>query len=161
MELEQLNKTIGLLKEKYRLIDFNFDTECIYVEGDLSQLVKSIVKKTFADKNIKVTEKISVDGKRFVATLSNADETLDIFADANDDFLPDDFFETLESIPVVFKTDKKYFSINPLIGITGQDAWYFCGTEQDLKKARKEGLPLIFPGEDAMQTEEFKKYTEP
>jgi hypothetical protein len=81
-----------------------------------------------------------------------------IHADTDLDWLPDTFFEELESIPEIFKTGLKYYSINPAIGLTGQDSWYFCGTEINLKEARKEGIPLVFPGDDITETQEFKTF---
>lgn len=39
--------------------------------------------------------------------------------------------------------------INPRL--LGQDAWYFCGTEDNLNAAKKEGLPLVYSGEDIME----------
>ncbi len=144
---------------KYNLIDFGFDTEYIYDKGDLSNLLKYIIDKTLPENEISIIEDISADGKRYIATLTEGDQTLQVFADTDTDWLPDDFFEQLEQLPLVFKTGKLYYSINPAIGLTGQDAWYFCGTEDDLKKARKSGIPLIYPGEDITETEEFKRLT--
>jgi len=158
MDYDALLKRIEDLKLKHNLTDFHFDTECIYDLGDLSTLLKSVISSTISDAGIAITEEYSNDGKRFVATLSNQLNSFQVFADTDTDWLPDDFFEKLESIPVIFESDLKYYSINPAIGLTGQDAWYFCGTEKNLKEARKEGIPLIFPGEDITETDEFREY---
>lgn len=66
--------------------------------------------------------------------------------------------DKLYEIPKVFKSEKRYQMINPAIGLTGQDAWFFCGKESELKNARQGGLPIISPGEDPTETEEFRKY---
>jgi hypothetical protein len=160
MNIDHLPAIIKDLKAKYDLIDFDFDTECIYGLGDLTQLIKYITDKTIPELDIKITEEISSDGDRYIATLSSHDTSVQIFADTDTDWLSNDFFQILETIPDIFKTDKKYYSINPAIGLTGQDAWYFCGSDIILKKARQQGLPLIFPGENITETDEFKKYVE-
>jgi len=144
------------LAKQYQLTEFKFDTECIYDKGDLSYLISHIIDATLPGINISIVEEVSVDGSQYVATLSNGALNMQIFADTDADWLPDTFFIQLESIPVFFKSGKFYYSIIPAIGLTGQDAWYFCGTETNLKAARKNGIPLIFPGEDITETQEFK-----
>ncbi len=158
MNIDHLPALIKDLTIKHNLVDFKFDTECIYSLGDLTQLIKYIIDKTIPEVGIKIDEEISPDENRFVATLSSLENSVQIFADTDTDWLPDDFFQILEKIPTIFNTNKKFYSINPAIGLTGQDAWYFCGSDDSLKKARQEGLPLIFPGENIVETEEFKKY---
>jgi hypothetical protein len=146
------------LTKKYHLVEFKFDTECIYDKGDLSYLLRHIIEATLPELGIKIIEEISIDGARYVATLSNGELSIQIFADTNSDWLPDDFFQQLASIPILFGSNKLYCSLNPLIstGLVGQDAWYFCGTEKNLKAAREDGIPIIFPGEDITETQEFK-----
>jgi len=160
MNYDALLKKIADLKSKHDLVDFNFDIECIYDIGDLSTLLKNIVNSTLPDSGIIITEDYSKDRKRFVATLSNHSNSLQIFADTDTDWLPDDFFEKLQSIPIIFNPDHRYYCINPAIGLTGQDAWYFCGTEKNLKQARQEGIPLVFPGENITETKEFKEFND-
>ncbi len=159
VDYDKLHQTIQELKVKHNLTDFGFDTEYIYNLGDLSALLKIIVDRTIREKNISIIEKISADGKFFIATLSNQDSTIQIYTETDSDWLSDDFMDKLYEIPKVFKSDKRFQMINPAIGLTGQDAWYFCGTEENLKKARQEGLPLVTPGEDPTETEEFRKYS--
>ncbi len=158
MIIDKLPERIQLLKSKYNLQDFRFDIECINNLGDLSKLLTFIVNLTLPEKDIKVTEKISTDGGQYEAVLSNQDSSLQIFAETSTDWLPDDFFHTLETIPIVFKSTKRFLSVNPIVIATihGQDAWYFSGEEEVLIQARQEGLPLIFRGEDNSETEEFK-----
>ena len=158
MDYDQVHQKIIRLKEKYKLVDFHFDTEAIYQLGDLSGLLKTIIDQTIPNHDIEISERYSTDGERYIATLSNKNAIIEIFADTDSDWLPDTFTEEMESIPDVFESKLKYYSINPAIGLTGQDAWYFCGTEDDLKDARKEGIPLIFPGEDVTETQEFKDF---
>lgn len=157
MNYERLQQTIASLKIKYQLTDFQFDTECIYNLGDLSTLLRNVVTTTLSEKPITVTEKLSEDGQQYIATLTYKTINLEVMADAFSDWLPDTFFIQLESIPHTFQTDKHYYSINPALGLTGQDAWYFCGSEQQLRQARVEGLPLVFPGEDPTDTDEFRQ----
>lgn len=156
MNYDHLNQLIPVLKQQYHLVDFNADAECIYDKGDLSNLLSGIIDATIPELHIRISEEISDDGKQYIATLTNPQTSLQIFADTFTDWLPDTFFDELESIPAVFGSDKRYFMINPAIGLTGQDCWYFCGTEENLRKARAAGLPLIYPGENYADTEEFK-----
>jgi hypothetical protein len=158
MDFDRLHTNISELKIKYSLTDFRFDTECIYDLGDLSFLINSILKTTLPEFAIEVSERYSSDKTRYEAILTNAGHSMKIYGDVGIDWLPDDFFLLLESIPEVFKTNKKYYSINPAIGLTGQDAWYFCGTGEQLKAARADGIPLIFPGENMLETKEFKEF---
>lgn len=158
IDYDRLLKQINTIKIKQHLTDFNFDTEYIVGRGDLSYLLDKIVQSTLPELKLKVTEQVSADGEKYIATVSNSRTSMEIYADTNSDWLPDAFFQSLERLPTYFGSNKIYLAINPAIGLTGQDVWYFCGTEQSLKQARKEGLPLIFPGEDIFQTAEYKKY---
>ncbi len=158
MSYDDLSQQIAAIKLKYQLVDFGFDTECIYDKGDLSSILSDIIGGTLPELNIKIAEEISVDGQQYIATLSNEGTSMQLYADTFTDWLPDTFFDLLESIPVVFGSEKRYYSINPAIGLTGQETWYFCGTEENLKQARAAGLPLVYPGEDMMGTEEFKRF---
>ena len=153
-----ISDQIELLKVKYNLWDYNFDSECIYNDGDLTEVIKPVIDNCFPDFGILITETISEDNQKYIAELSNKKASMRIYANTFTDFLPDEFYGLLESIPLVFGSDKRLYQINPAIGITGQDAWYFCGTHENLSAARKEGLPLVFPGEDFSKTEEYKKY---
>lgn len=155
-----LREKIHGLKTKYKLVDFSFDTERTYKPGDLSVLTKSILDKTLPEKKIQVTEELSKNGKFYIATLVNKDITFQMQTRTHSDSLSDEFMIMLFDIPVVFNSDKRYYMINPAIGLTSQEAWYFCGTEHDLKEARKEGIPLIFPGEDPEETPEFELYSQ-
>jgi hypothetical protein len=146
------------LAKKYHLVEFKFDTECIHDKGDLSYLLRHIIDVTIPELGISIIEEMSVDRTRYVATLSNRELSMQVFADTASDWLPDDFFMQLELIPVFFKSSKIYCSINPVVStvVVGQDAWYFCGTEDDLRAARENGMPIVFPGEDITETKEFK-----
>jgi len=157
MDYDKVHQTILLLKEKYQLIDFNFDTEAIYQLGDLSTLLKKIIEKTPPDCKIEVSESYSLDGKQYVATLLSQGIKAEIFADVDSDWLQIPFLKKWHLFRI-FKTGLKYYSINPAIGLTGQDALYFCGTDDNLRNARMEGIPLVFPGEDATETQEFKAF---
>lgn len=145
------------MKKQYQLIDFNFDTECIYGLGDLSYLLKNIIENTIPEFGIRISEVYNESENKFIATLANKFHEMKIITDAHTDWLPDYFFVDLENIPVVFETDKRYYCINPAIGLTGQDAWYFCGSEANLKEARARGIPLVFPGENITETKEYKE----
>ncbi|HEX8326648.1 MAG TPA: hypothetical protein VF629_03845 [Hymenobacter sp.] len=158
--LDELGRDIPRIVEKHGIRDVSFDTECIYNLGDLSALLKLIVEETFPGKAIHLREELSPDKKYFVATLSTADTAVVFRTHADDDWLADQFFEELEKLPAALGSDDKLYSINPAVGLTGQEAWYFCGTEAQLQAAREEGLPLIYLGEDFLETEEYKKYAD-
>jgi hypothetical protein len=158
MDYDLLCQKITELKSKYNLTDFTFDAECIYDKGDLSHLIQSIINTTLSGYGIIITEELSEDGQQYIVTLSTRARQMRIVADTFSDWLPDTFFMEMESIPLFFETGLCYYSINPAIGLTGQEAWYFCGTETDLKAARREGLPLIYPGENPTETAEFKNW---
>lgn len=158
MTIDELAKDIPRIKRKHELRDVGFDTECIYDLGDLSALLRMIMAEIYPEKVFQLHEELSPDKQYFVATLSTPDTAVVFRTHANDDWLADQFFEELENLPAALGTDEKLYSINPAVSLTGQEAWYFCGTETQLIAARKDGLPLVFPGEDIMETEEFKKY---
>ncbi|QNF34690.1 hypothetical protein HUW51_18880 [Adhaeribacter swui] len=155
-DYSQLYDKIEKLKQKYHLVDVRFDTEYIYNPGDLSNLLSHIVNTTIPEKRIKVNEQLSKNGKFYVATVTNSDTTIQISTPINSDWLSDDVMDKVFKIPEIFKSNKKFYLINPVI--TGQDAWFFCGLEEDLKAAKKEGLPIYFSGEDPTTTPEFTKF---
>lgn len=160
MTLDELAQHIPQIQEKYALLDVNFDTECLYDIGDLSALLRRIVDECLPELLLDIQEELSADRTKFVATITSDKASMAFAAPIDDDWLPDHFFEQLESLPAIFGSGKKFCSINPAIGLTGQEAWYFCGTETQLAAAREEGLPLVFPGEDFMETEEYKQYSD-
>lgn len=157
MDIQKIRAKIPILKSEYNLKDIGFDTECIYEEGNLSELLKRITDVLIPEHNVNIRESISEDGSYYTAIVSVSSANIEFRTQCDSDWLSDEFFEQLENLPKVLKTDKVLYSINPLIGLTGQEAWYFYGTTENLKSARKAGLPIIFPGEDPMQTEEFQQ----
>jgi hypothetical protein len=160
MTLAELAQNIPRLQADYSLLDVNFDTECLYDLGDLSALLRRIVDECLPELPLRIQEKLSADKTEFVATVATDKASVVFTAPVDDDWLPDQFFEQLESLPAAFGSDKKFYSINPAIGLTGQEAWYFCGTETQLVAARQAGLPLVFPGEDFMETAEYEQYSD-
>lgn len=148
------------LKAKYNLVDFTFDTECIDNLGDLSDLLKGVLEKSFPEKQFTISEEVSIDKKHYISTIKYGNLAIQIQTDTHSDWLSDEALVAIENLPRSLKIDKMYYSINPAIGLTGQEAWFFAGTDEDLKRARKDGLPLIFPGENIFETEEFKKYNQ-
>ena len=149
---EDLSEKAKRLSSKYNLTQTGFDSECIYVKGDLTKVISSILKDLMPEQQFEITETISSDGKQYVAKVKHKNgQEIEIFADTHADFLPDGFSYLLESIPQKIGSDKRFYMINPRL--LGQDAWYFCGTEANLKAAKKEGLPLIYSGEDFMETD--------
>ncbi|MCI1186940.1 hypothetical protein MON38_05875 [Hymenobacter sp. DH14] len=158
MTIDELAKDIPRILQQHGLRDVGFDTECIYDLGDLSTLLRMIMSEIYPDKPIQLHEELSPDKQYFVATLTTSDAVVVFRTHANDDWLADQFFEALENLPTALGSGEKLYSINPAVGLTGQEAWYFCGTEAQLVAARQAGLPLVFPGEDFMETDEFKKY---
>ncbi|MEP7217767.1 MAG: hypothetical protein ABI876_02560 [Bacteroidota bacterium] len=157
MNIDKLTTLTNALVLKYELIGINIDTECIYDLGDLSGMLREITSITMADKNIDVTERISEDGTQYVATLSNGAATIEMFADTDTDWLPDSFFDLFESIPVVFGSTGRFIMLNPAID-PSQCIYYFFGTEETLRLAREEGLPVVFPGENPEETEAYRNF---
>lgn len=160
MTLDQLAQQIPLIQAQHGLLDVNFDTECIYYLGDLSSLLQRIADECLPELSIHIQEALSADETQFVATLTSDEASVVFTAPTDDDWLPDGFFELLETLPAAFGSDKKLYCINPAIGLTGQEAWFFCGTEAQLHAARQAGLPLVFPGEDFLETSEYRKYND-
>lgn len=113
---------------------------------------------TFPGNSFDITEEISLDNQYYIATIKIANNTFQIKTDTGSDWLSDECLYSIENIPITLQTDKIFCFINPAIGLTGQEAWMFCGTEDNLKLARKEGLPIFFAGENIFETEEFRKY---
>ncbi len=147
---ESLSERAKRLSSKYSLTQTGFDCECIYSKGDLTKVVSSILKDLLPDQQFQITETVSLDEKQYVAKVKHKNgQEIEMFADTFADFLPDSFSYLLESIPQKIGCDKRFYMINPRL--MGQDAWYFCGTEANLKAAKKDGLPLIYSGEDFME----------
>jgi hypothetical protein len=147
---ESLSDRAKRLASKYNLTQSGFDCECIYSKGDLTKVISSILKDLLPEEQFEITETISQDRKQYVAKVKhNGGQEIEMFAGIHADFLPEGFSYLLESIPSKIGSDKRFFMINPRL--LGQDAWYFCGTEADLNAAKKEGLPLIYSGEDFME----------
>lgn len=147
---ESLSDRAKRLSSKYNLTQTGFDCECIYSIGDLTKVISSILKDLLPDQQFEITETISTDGKQYVAKVKHKNgQEIEMFADTHADFLPDGFSYLLESIPQKIDSDKRFCMMNPRL--LGQDVWYFCGTEANLKAAKEEGLPVIFSGEDFME----------
>lgn len=158
MNYDYLHEVINRVQQKYELVDFTIDAECIYKLGDLSHVLQEVLTATLPEKAIQLVECVSEDEQTYLATLSTPEATITLTADTYSDWLPDYFWNALESIPAAFGSPKRFYSINPAIGLTGQAAWYFCGTEAQLRAARQEGIPLLFPGENYLDTEEYRQY---
>lgn len=140
-----IEKDVKTRKRVYSLTDYGFDSECIYQLGDLSDLLSSSLKELLPDINVRIDERI--ENGRYTATIfSNETSILDIYADTDIDWLPDDFWGLFDSIPKKLEIDKMFCPINPRL--TGQGVWYICGREKDLRQAKKEGLPIVLDGED-------------
>ena len=147
---ESLSERAMRLSSKYGLTQTRFDCECIYSKGDLTKVISSILKDLLPGQQFEIIETISSDGKQYVAKVKyKSGQEIEIFADTHADFLPDGFSFILETIPQKIGSDKRFYMINPRL--LGQDAWYFCGTETNLKAAKSDGLPLIYSGEDFME----------
>jgi hypothetical protein len=157
MDYDYLYQEIERIQQKYALLDFNIDAECIYKLGDLSEVLNQVLTSTLPEKAIQLVERLADDEQTYIATLSTPEAELLITADTHSDWLPEYFWNALEEIPIVFNSPKRFYSINPAIGLTGQDAWYFCGTEGQLQAARREGLPLLFPGENYLDTKAYRQ----
>ncbi len=148
MNYKQIHTIISSLALTYQLADYCFDNECIYNPGDLAALLTEILSATLPETGIAVTEQISGDGTQYIATLSDGRNTMQIATDVHTDWLADTFHGDLATVPVFFDVGKRYYHIHPYAGLTGQESWYFCGTEEHLRQARMEGLPLQLPEED-------------
>ena len=147
--MKTLSGKVSELSTKYHLTECSIDVECIYQMGDLSEVLKESLSALLPDTNIEISEALSEDNDRYVATLSHEGrKIIDIFADTHADFLPDSFSMSFESIPALLGTTRLFCLINPTI--TGQLMWYICGLPQDLESAKSDGLPIILPGEDFM-----------
>jgi len=146
---ESLSERAKRLSIKYNLTQTGFDCECIYVKGDLTDVITSILTHLLPNEKFEIAESISKDGDKFIAIVKhNSGQEFEFYADTHDDFLPEGFSYLLESIPSKIGSDKRFYMINPLL--LGQDVWYFCGTEANLTAAKNEGLPIIYSGEDFM-----------
>ena len=145
---KDLSKEIQRLKEKYNLTDFGFDAECIYQLGDLSELLKNSLKRLLPDIELGIEEQLK--NGRYVATIiHNGDFIVEIYANNDSDWLPDDFWELFDSIPNRLGLRRFFCSINPQL--TGQTIWYLCGTNEQINSAKRDGLPIVLPGENIFE----------
>jgi hypothetical protein len=158
MDYDYLHQEIERIQQKYGLLDFNIDAECIYKFGDLSEDLGKVLTTALPEKAIQLVERLADDEQTYIATLSTPKAELIITADTHSDWLPEYFWQALEEIPIVFNSSKRFYSINPAIGLMGLDAWCFCGTEDQLQAARREGLPLLLPGENYLDTTAYRQY---
>lgn len=150
-------ETVKQLAVKHNLTELCFDTECIYDLGDLSNLLKYVVDKILPEKSFEISERRSEDGTQYIAQMKERGNILVFTADTTSDWLPDVFFQQFEKIPKVFGDGKVLYMVNPAVGLTGQEVMFFYGSDESLKQARVDGLPLVFPGEDITETIEFKR----
>ena len=156
-EFIMLTKKIPILKNKYHLKEIHFLTDNIYKASDFKNLLQQITDTILSEKKITVSVSMSADSLYYLATLSNNDTTVVFSANAKSPVLPDNFFPALEKLPQAFSATTRLYNVNPVIGITGQDAWYFCGEESVLLQAKKEGMPLVGPNENPFESSDFKK----
>lgn len=128
-------------KQQFSLTDCSFDTECIVNKGDLSDILHHILQELLPGETFEITEERD-DEDRFKADVYYKNELLiTLWADTDSDYLPEEFFEDLEEIPVLMKSGKRFYAISS--EYLGQDAWYFCGTKTNLDAAVAAGLPLV------------------
>lgn len=146
---ESLTERAERLSTKYQLRSAGIDCECIYVKGDLANVLSVMLTGLLPEEKFQIDESVSADGKRFIAKVKHSGgQEIEIYAYTDGDFLPEAFCGLLESIPELIGNDKRFYMINPRL--LGQYIWYFCGTEAELSAAKSEGLPLIYDGEDFM-----------
>ncbi|NOS92614.1 MAG: hypothetical protein HOP30_11870 [Cyclobacteriaceae bacterium] len=145
---KDLSKEVQRLKEKYNLTDCGFDAECIYQLGDLSELLKNSLKKLLPDIELGVEEQLK-NGRYAATIVHNGDFIIEVHADQDSDWLPEDFWELFDSIPNKLGLWRLFCSINPQL--TGQATWYLCGTNEQLDNAKKDGLPIVFRGENIFE----------
>jgi hypothetical protein len=145
---KDLSKEIHRLKEKYSLTDCGFDSECIYQLGDLSELLRNSLKKLLPDIELGIEEQLK--NERYVATIvHNGVVIIEISADKDSDWLPEDFWELFDSIPKRLGLRRLFCSINPQL--TGQTVWYLCGTDEQVNHAKMDGLPIVLHGENIFE----------
>jgi hypothetical protein len=154
-EFIQLTKKIQHLRDKYHLREAHFETDKVNSASDFQKLLQQIVLNILPEKQIEVT--VTADSAKYTATLTSADTTMLLYAEANNPILPDSFFPAFEKIGNTFSRTLRLYSVNPVIGIIAQDAWYFCADETTLLQARKEGMPIIAPNENPFETTDFKR----
>lgn len=113
MTLAELAHHIPQIQAEYALLDVSFDTEYLYDLGDLSALLGRIVHECLPELPLRIQEELSADKTEYVATLTTDKASVVFTAPIDDDWLPDQFFEQLESLPAAFGSDKKLYSLNP------------------------------------------------
>jgi len=145
---KDLPKEIQRLKEKYSLTDCGFDAECIYQLGDLSELLKTSLNKLLPDIELSILEQLK-NGRYAATIVHNGVFIIEIYADKDADWLPDDFWEIFDSIPNRLGLQRLFCSINPRL--TGQATWYLCGTKEQVENAKKEELPIVLHGENIFE----------
>lgn len=128
-------------KNRFALTDCSFDSECIYNKGDLREVIQNILHELLPEETFEIREERD-DDDRFTADVFYKNELLiTLWADTDSDYLPEEFFEYLEEIPVLMNNGKRFYAISS--EHLGQDAWYFCGTKTNLDAAMEAGLPLV------------------
>jgi hypothetical protein len=146
---KDLSAEVQIFKEKYSLTESAFDAECIYQPGVLSDLLSTSLNALLPDMELSIDEHI--EEGRYAATILHQGATVvKLYADADADWLPDDFWELFDSIPARLGIEKQFCSINPRL--TGQLVWYLCGTRH-IKGAKEAGLPIVLYGEDIFDME--------
>lgn len=149
---ESLEERANRLSKKYQLTQSDFDAECINGKGDLTKVVQSTLADLLPDEHFVITESVTSDSQRYMATVSYQGKKLvDVYADTYADFLPEDFWQRFEAIPVAMNSSKRFYFINPIL--LGQVFWCICGTEDNVKAAKADGLPVVLPGEDFMEAD--------
>lgn len=147
---KDLSEEVQKCKEKYNLTDCGFDAECIYQLGDLADLLKDALQKLLPDIDFSIAEQLK-NGRYAAAISNNGIEIIEIYADTNSDWLPDDFWELFDSIPGRLGLQRLFCVINPQL--TGQASWYLCGKSEDLMHAKNDGLPIVFRHENIFEAD--------
>jgi hypothetical protein len=152
---EALDARIARLGKKYDLRIHCFDAECLYNEGDLAATVLEFLTELLPDEKFSVVELLSPNRQQVIARVSYQGEVIEeVVSNVGGDYLPESFYEALDSIPARAGSKREIWVVNPRL--YGQDGCFLSGTAQNLLAARQEGLPLLMPTEsidDMMQAD--------
>ncbi|GAA4368384.1 hypothetical protein GCM10023185_41110 [Hymenobacter saemangeumensis] len=143
---EPLDARIARLSKKYDLRIHYFDAECLYDEGDLAATLLEFLTELLPDEKFSVIESMSPNRQQVIARVSYQGEVIEeVISNVGGDYLPESFYQALDSIPVRAGSKREIWAVNPRL--YGQDGCFLSGTAQNLLAARQEGLPLLLPTE--------------
>ena len=137
------------LSNKYKLRSYYFDAECLYAGGDLARITQECLNELLPEEDFLVKEASVGTNGAAVATIYYKGREAGTISSEGGDYLPDDFYQEVEELPERIGSGSRIYMLNPRL--FGQDGCYVASSRENMLAAKREGLPLVLPGQNFLE----------